>query len=205
MKLPLFIILFISTINYSYTQNYIAIGGGINIAHTNFEGIGSTNLKPAIYSYFSIAPTVSLSSKLNVIFDLEYTAKGAKDETGGSIGGSKSRLSYLSISPELEYRLHKNIGIGLGVYAALRSREDIKTGDSDWVKLKDAHLIKASDYGLDFSLRADYKNIFFKIAYNLGLYNITALSFTDEDGLPIDGVSQKNRAIQIGVGYLLHL
>ncbi|MEM1323431.1 MAG: outer membrane beta-barrel protein [Bacteroidota bacterium] len=199
------------SIHYSIAQTSIGIGGGANFSNVNIkDNWAELDPKTATYFYFGITPRFELNEQFAILADLEFSAKGFKTDNVMMFIGSqpvtaKSRISYLVVSPELEYRLHKNIGVALGGFFGLKTNEEQKFGDQDWISTSEFDTIKEVDYGLEGSIRVNVSSFFIKLAYSYGLRGVGDLIVTDEIGVPMGQLRLRTRTLQLGAGYLLSL
>lgn len=199
----LVLLLVASTIQISYGQFSIGLEGGGVLSNVKYDGGYDFLQRSTSTNYFiSLAPRHSFNKKLSFIADISYIQKGYKVDFRSTSDKSIYRLSYLNITPQIEYKAHKNLGIGLGFYGGSKLKEQLKFPDEDWSKTPG--LFKSLDVGLTGSIRGYYKNFYLKVTYEYGLQNITNAFFTDDTGTFID-TTIKNRSFQIGLGYLLNI
>ena len=104
---------------------------------------------------------------------------------------------------ELNGHDFKNLAVGFGINYGIKLLERSKIDDK-WIEINKVKTIKNTDFGLTGKLKANYKNLFGFVRYNLGLGDINNVVYVDENGQPIEGVKQLNRNLQIGIGYTVY-
>lgn len=195
----LFLVLF--TAFYGQAQFDIGLEGGITLANVDIQSqLGIDNNQTVQYYYAGLSPRYAFGPKISVIAGVAYVAKGYRFENDPAFDDSKFRYSYVDFSAEIEYKVHKAVGIGVGIYDGFKVGEEQKVGGSKWMSTKDFESIKNADFGLVGALRVYYKKFFLKTSYTHGLKNINNINFTDDNGQPIS-IELYNRYFQIGIGY----
>ena len=203
MKLEINVLVFVLLFSqFANAQFSIGIEGGISLSNVRSEGIEEFDNKPIANYFFGLAPQYSVNDKMSIKYNVLYSVKGYQVENGGGIGNSKFRYIYLVLSPQFEYRLHRLFGVSIGPYSGLKLEEEQKMPGSDWSSTKEFDIIKSTDYGIALSVNTYYNNLYFKLAYDFGVQDIVNITFTDNNGQPIE-VENFTRSFQIGIGYLL--
>ncbi len=200
-KKLLFLLLGLFTAHYGQAQFDVGLEAGITLANVDIQSqLGIDNNQTAQYYYAGLSPRYAFGPKVSVIAGVAYVAKGYRIDNGPAFGDSKFRYFYIDFSAEIEYKIHKTVGIGLGLYDGFKVGEAQKFGGDDWIDTKDFKSIENSDFGLIGALRVYYKKFYLNIRYALGLKDINNITYTDDNGQPIE-VELRNRHFQIGIGY----
>jgi len=190
---------------FQFTNAQISLGveGGIKLSNIKFEGLEGVDNQPSTNYFVGISPRYSINKKISINLDINYSTKGYQIGTGGNNDVSKFRYTYLILAPQFEYKLFQIFGVGAGLYTGIKIDEEQKTPGNNWNSTKEFDIIKSIDYGIILSIKAYYKNLYIKFAYDYGLQDIMNLNFTDQNGQPIE-IKNYNRSVQIGIGYLFN-
>ncbi len=150
----------------------------------------------AILGYFAgIGTTIPLHSKLSVKPEVRFTRKGSKTEIN-AIASNTTRLSYIDIPLQLEYRIRPKWSVHGGLQPSLLLGANMKSevnGESSSRSVKDFYrtfdLSGTVGLGYDFN-----KNIGVRLGYDLGLLNVEEQA---------DFRNVYNRSIRLGLQYTL--
>jgi len=146
--------------------------------------------------YFGLTPTFSLTKKLSLLAEVQYSQEGHKvNLTDGQFKNIRLR-----ILPQLEYRLIKPLGLLAGLNVGFQLSELAKVGENPWEDTVTSSL-SSNDAGFTVGARIHVNKFHITARYNQGLKNINELTFTDMNGNPIGEVALKSQHYQIGIGY----
>jgi len=206
----LFFFLAIAGLESANAQINLNFSAGINNSNCKIENLGSTS--SAIISaegrlgYFAaVAPSYQINDKLNLLVDFQYSLKGCNMIVENTDEEIKTRLTYVDIIPEIEFKIIDYLLLGVGFNSGFNVKEAQRLENGGWVNLKESGFVDLFDFGLTGKVKAVYNNFFGFVRYNYGLTNISSIIFTDLTGQTVIQSSQYNRNLQIGVGYSLGL
>lgn len=185
-----------------FGQIGLSFSSGVNYSNCKFEKFGAVSPKGRVGYFFGITPNYQLSKRIQFQVDFQYSLKGYEAGTESISTYSKFSYGYLDIIPEVEFRVQNYLALGVGVNYGIKVKEQIKIGNGDWSE-PIVETINPTDFGLTCKLKANYKNLFGFVRYNMGVKNVTKIVFTNESGQIIEGAEQLNRNLQIGIGYNL--
>lgn len=190
-----------------FGQMGLSFSAGVNNSNCTFKKFEETTPKARFGYFFGVAPSYQISKKMLFQVDVQYSLRGYDIDNENNPTVSGVRYRYLDIIPEVEFSIHKYLALGFGANYGIKLNEQFKTNENgNWSTVSDGlEVIKSTDFGLTGKIKANYKNIFGFVRYNLGLKNISDLTFTDSNGQNIEDAKQLNRNLQIGVGYTFNL
>lgn len=200
-KLLIFFILMLFLQN-SYAQFSIGIEGGVNASKTDVRGyLEDVNEKPFTGFFLGVAPRYTFN-KLTVLADINYSYRGhALGHSGVNAENSKFRYTNVIFSPQIEYRIHKSIGIDLGIYFGFEIDEAVKLlPPENWYSTKESNFRQTPDYGVNIGMKYFYKKLYIKVLFDLGIRNVLNSEVKGKNG---EDVEYYNRSILFGIGYLL--
>jgi len=200
-------LLLLLTLNQLSAQFTIGVHGGINASTTKTHG-RTTALYPEqegrVHYFAGINTAYQLCNKWSAGLDVDFAVRGVGYERTGGVDGnewSNSRRKNLDFTPKVSYQLFKNLDLNLGVYCSFLQRHEVQIGNSDdWIEPFFTYYSK-TDFGLAPGLRFHVGRFSLLASGQIGLKKIAEIEFTNEYGERIDDVHEKNRALQIGLGY----
>ena len=194
-------LLLLLTLNQLSAQFSIGVQGGVNTSTIHFTK-ESRDPKARNHYFAGITTTYEICDKWSVGLDAQYAVRGVGYNVNGdqnSLGAS--RRKNLDFTPKITCQLFKNLDISMGVYQSFLQRHEIQLGDSnDWLEPFATYYSK-TDVGLSPELRFHVGRFSLLASGQLGLKKIAAIEFANENGETIGDVYEKNRALQIGLGY----
>lgn len=113
----------------------------------------------------------------------------------------KSRLLYISILPQIEWKPINSFSIGGGGFYKFLIQEQAGNASSASLQSSNANLYENSDFGLHLTTNTYFKNFSFGINYLHGLKTIDYLRITDSDGNQLAPLKAKNRIFQAKLLY----
>lgn len=174
----------------------------LDITDSNIDGRTSFHL--GITAEFEMSDTFSIQS------ELLYSAQGATEDAGETIGTTvynddyKFKLNYLQIPVMAKFYVSEDLSLEVGPQIGFLLSADVENDystidngtvlDSGSTEIDYKDFMKSVDFGLNFGL--GYKldsGLNFGLRYNLGLNDVY-----DVDG---SNVEIKNRVLQLSVGY----
>ncbi len=173
-------------------QNSISSNSITSAASGPFGG----ESQDAILGYFvGVGTNIPLNENLSAKSELRFTKKGSKTEIN-AIGSSTTRLSYIDIPLQLEYRIKPKWSVHGGLQPSLLLGANMDSeinGASSSRSVKEFYrtfdLAGTLGIGYDFN-----KNIGVRLGYDLGLLNVEEQA---------DFQKVYNRSIRLGVQYTL--
>jgi hypothetical protein len=200
-------LLLLFTLNQLSAQFTIGVHGGVNASTIKTHGpVTAFYPEPEaqVHYFAGINTAYQLCNKWSAGLDVDYAVRGVGYEVTGDADAnalSNSRRKNLDITPKVSYQLFKNLDLNFGVYCSFLQRHEVQIGDSDdWIEPFATYYSK-TDVGLAPGLRYQIGRFSLLASGQLGLKKIAAISFTGENGEEIGGRHEKNRALQIGLGY----
>ena len=142
-------------------------------------------------------PQYSITDKLKFNVSLQFSPKGLKLIDSDS----KWRYTYIDILPEIEYKVFKNVSIGLGMNFGFLQKEETKSNDEEWRSIKFLENTNTKDYGLIFKIQTQIKDVYFNLRCNYGLGDLTDITILGSSGNNIQEINQFNQNFQIAIGY----
>lgn len=174
----------------------------LDITDSNIDGRTSFHL--GITAEFEMSDTFSIQS------ELLYSAQGATEDDGETIGTTvynddyKFKLNYLQIPVMAKFYVSEGLSLEVGPQIGFLLSADVENDystidngtviDSGSIEIDYKDYMKSVDFGLNFGL--GYKldsGLNFGLRYNLGLNDVY-----DVDG---SNTEIKNRVLQLSVGY----
>ena len=174
----------------------------LDITDSNIDGRTSFHL--GITAEFEMSDTFSIQS------ELLYSAQGATEDAGETIGTTvynddyKFKLNYLQIPVMAKFYVSEGLSLEVGPQIGFLLSADVENDystidngtvlDSGSIEIDYKDFMKSVDFGLNFGL--GYKldsGLNFGLRYNLGLNDVY-----DVDG---SNAEIKNRVLQLSVGY----
>lgn len=111
-----------------------------------------------------------------------------------------NRYVNLRFLPEFEYQFSERLSVFTGFAFGIPTRNEFRSGDGDWVEAGDL-LDKEIDVNLSLGGTYSFGKVILNIRYMHGIRDVDEITFTDDNG-EIDSVSgQRNRVVQLGIGY----
>lgn len=189
----------------AYSQFSLGISGGLNLSHSPFNDMVVFNTGYRSAYFLGVTPKYHLNSHLAILSDIEYSVKGFESKGNNIQLDSESRYTYLDFSPEITYHLADFLSLGMGGYIGFKLDEEQRIAGGEWSSTKDLEFIKSTDFGLVGSIRGNLHNFFLVMSYQHGLQDISNLQYTDPNGEPLTSGKQRNRNIQLGIGYFIEI
>lgn len=186
-------------------QLSVGIQGGFNSSTIYFSGLPSgVSHQPRAKNYYFAGITTSypLGTKWSVGLDAQYAVRGVGFEQQENANTTtNSRRKNIDLTPKVSYQLLKNVDLHFGIYHSFFLRHEIQLGNTDnWVEPFAIYYAK-TDFGLSPGLRFHIGRFSLLASGQIGLKSIAKIDFTNENGEIIENVHEKNRAIQLGLGY----
>lgn len=184
-----------------FSQSYFSVGAGTNI-----------NLGESSQSYSS---STTFGSLVEFNFNREYGKflfrPGIQAEliywNHQRIGlisipeaPIKSRLLYISILPQIEWKPINSFSIGGGGFYKFLIQEQARDPYSSSLQSSNANLYENSDFGLHLTANTYFKNFSFGINYLHGMKTILPISITSNGNL-LAVLKAKNRIFQARLLY----
>ncbi len=203
MKTLIIPVALLMCIQITHAQFSLGIEAGANFSVVKFSGLDEADPEFAFGMNAGIAPRYSFDDHISVLADISYSMKGYRLAYALDDDVSLNyRNTYLTLTPQLAYRITEFLGISAGPFLGIKLYEGTRLLDNDWVNTGDLELIESTDYGFMVALRAFLDRFYLKVAYEHGLQDIGNVSYTDIDGNSMD-VKTYTRNIQVGLGYLI--
>lgn len=155
----------------------------------------------------------AISERWALPIDVQFSQRGYYYNTPGSYiildnqlaiyrGRVDSRIGYLDVIPQIEFRPIKPIGIAVGPYLSARLAESIRYGDVvDWTSTKDNKLFEDVDFGLSGKLSGNLGPVTVFASYLFGLADMANIPLVDEQGQDLGILAAKSRAVLVGAGW----
>ncbi len=186
-----------------FGQFSLDVLGGINIASQTIENFETADPTANTYFFAGVSAGYLCKSKVRFFSDLLYSQKGFKDGDKIEYSPSSYRFNYIDVLPQIEYRVHRNIGVFVGVDFGINISEEQKvSGANDFVKFE-GDVVKSFDFGLIGGIRAQLGALSLFARYNPGLTNVNNQTFTDQNGFDFNTVKIRNMNLQFGLQYAL--
>jgi hypothetical protein len=190
------IILFL--INIVNSQINIQVSGGIDLSTVSYDGPDVIN--PQIFKGYHLE--LNFQHELGENFNLnilgQYLSRGYLIKNSN---GSGVKRNYIDLQPELSFKPLINTEIGIGLYFGVLHSFYSKSSNGDWQNLADIGITDKNDHGLSFLIRQSINHVVLYLRYKYGIQKLNEIMYTDINGNPIGSSTEKNRQIQIGIGY----
>lgn len=199
MKKIFYVVLTILAINSNLNSQHISLGleGGINNSDVKSSGFDDFTTKPVINYFVGVTTVINTSSRIKFATDVNYSVKGYE------FGVSRSRFNYLMANPMILLEINKNFDLGIGGYYGFKLNESQKGQNTGWFSTDEINFIKSSDYGITGIVKVNFRQLYIKLGYEIGIQNIQDEVFTDENGMPIN-YEFNNRNFRLGLGYMIN-
>ena len=201
----LFILLLLTATKLASLQAQVGVWGfaGANISNVHFPD--SAGIDEKYESNFSAGFSFRKTGegRISYLADLAFAPKGYSYSVSVPYEQKvRFRYFYLDLAPQLQYRLTNVLSISAGPYGSLKLKERINAGDG-WKKPLSlvGEFRDDTDFGFIASARAGFGQFTFALSYLHGLQNVSDINFTDENGVPIVKAYERNRAVQLTLGY----
>jgi Outer membrane protein beta-barrel domain len=177
----------------SIGQVSFGVKGGINVNEiaskeipTSFAYLFET--EASIGFHFGLFTKLKLGKKFDLIPELQFSQRGYKIVSGGT--KSNLNIGYLELPILLSYSI-KFLSIEIGPNISYRITSTV-----------DAY--KDFDFGLNGGIRVKLTDNFFASSrYYYGISAISEFEFRDVNNQFLGKVTEHNRTIQIGIGYII--
>lgn len=195
-KSVLTLILCLFLVFTSEAQTKLRLITGVNSSHASVSDF-IMNKPTALLGYFGgLQAEHKINRFIGLSTDLQVSRKGSNFQIDAT-NVSTHKYLYLDILPELNLYLLNNLSIGAGGNIATRLKDEyIYRGQSQESGAKDF------DYGVTTSVKYNFKKVLFFARYNLGLGKTIDISGIIDNNTSFE-YWQKNRNIQVGLGYQL--
>jgi len=193
------LILFLFSFQSVCAQFSFGADAGLTLSTAKYIGLEAMESYQSGY-YVNLSPRFELGENTRIISDLSYSQKGFQLEGAFNVIPTQFKISYLNLSPKIEYRLMESLGIGAGVYVGWRINQIQKLAGIAWERSKIS--AKSFDLGISSSLRYYLDRFNFNVAYEYGLTDVSNFLYTDQNGQPIGNSEVFNRSFKFGIGYL---
>lgn len=194
MRIGFSFLLFVAITKSSVSQVSFGVKGGLNLTKTIYNNlpIGFTSDNEPVWTsglHVGVYGQVKLSENLSLIPELQFSQRGYKVTYASTNVSSSIRINYLELPLLLSYRI-KPIGIEFGPNISYKLSSTL------------ANAYKDFDFGLEGGLRAYLsEKVFITARYYYGIATIGEIVFFDSRGRTLGSVTERNRAIQFGIGY----
>ena len=191
---------FFLLIQITNSQISVGVQGGINLATQKFskELIINGELTLNQYYFFGASIKSKETEKISLILNMQYSQKGYK--ISSQLGDSEFRGSYLDLLPEIECMVAKNFAASIGAYAGLLIKEEFALNQGKFKK-PIIEITEKVDFGVHAALKYYIKDFYILGRYEFGIAKVTDLPFTDGTGSILENSNQRNRVLQLGVGF----
>ena len=200
-------LLLLLTLNQLSAQFTVGIHGGVNASATKIHGPLNAlfpESEARVHYFAGINTAYQLCNKWSAGLDLDFAVRGVGYEVSGDADAtevSNSRRKNLDVTPKVSYQLFKNLNLDLGIYYSFLLRHEVQIRDSnDWIE-PFATYYANTDVGLAPGLRYQIGRFSLLASGQLGLKKIASFTYTSENGEEIGERHEKNRSLQIGLGY----
>lgn len=193
--------LFVCSLTPLTAQVQIGVTAGVNLAEVRFDGNGeyAPPAELANYVFYGASLSVPMAGKFNLLVDITHSRKGYKSPNPAINLTEFIGITYIDVSPAVEFRPIRFIGISLGGYFGFKLKDQVKT--AEWRDIEIADFSKTNDLGVTAAVRGYFKNFFLMAGYNFGLQNVIEFEATDLNGANIGLWEGNNRVAQIAAGY----
>lgn len=185
-----------------HAQFGFGLSAGLNNATVEFNENFFSSDPVSRQGYFvGVAPYYKLSKQTRVVLNLQYSHKGYGRFALDDPASTSWRYSYLDLIPEVEYDFLSFLTLGVGANLGFKTEEAFREAREDWDRNPSFNTIKEMDWGLSGKAAIKLGRVSAFVRYNWGVMNVNNLRWTDVNGSPIEDASQRNRNVQIGLGY----
>lgn len=198
--------------NLSNAQLSIQFLGGANFSNLHIadkEVRELTNHKAARGFFGGIGLTYALNPEFKIALEAQYSQKGYQMDLQPIQRKQLRRAHYIDFLPGIQYSPVDFLVVGGGINLGFTFDEKIKfspetTGlparqdDDIWQEPLSIDYDNL-DIGVHGLIGVKFKDLMLFARYNLGLTNLSGITITDAQGLPIRTISEYNRNIQVGI------
>ena len=181
---------------------------GPNYSHyLDIVNLESLETRPVLSSHIGLVALIPGPSTkgANYLFQAEVLFSSKSTLTNSKFQGinpeSTVELSFIS-TPFLIKRMFGRFGVLTGVEPAFRVRQRVK-GDGNFEKIDIISFGNKFDIGLSGGIDYRMKNVSLSLRYTHGLRDIFDITFTDQNGEPLEDFEGKNyaRVYQFSIAY----
>jgi opacity protein-like surface antigen len=184
-------------------QIKLNLGGGINNAHVGLSGDLGVEVENSFRTdyFISLRPEYSLSEDLSVSMDVQYSRKKYMTRPSFFITEEdvKTRMSFIEVIPQIEYRLLPYLGLYGGWGVAYRLNEMNKWDDNWRESVIPLSKKYTPSWVIGMRVRPTAK-LSLHIHFSGNISDFYDIEFTDVNGNPLD-IRSRLTNIQVGLSY----
>jgi len=201
-RLFLVLMLIFYFIKTGHSQFSAQISSGVDASSVNYEGLSTINPKTILGYHGEFNLCYEIGERVNLIIATQFTSRGFLIENSN---GSGYRRNYLDFQPELSIEPFNNMEFGAGIYYGLLISSQYRASNEEWVNLLAFQHTDLNDLGLSLLFRQSIGNVVLYVRWKHGIRNLNKIVYTDNKGTPIANSRERNRQLQVGVGYRFNL
>ena len=208
MKTFIFVLTFFAFLAYEATaQSSFNLEGGLNFATVEITGLSPVEPQLRKGYFLGFRHDILLNEKLSFNYSLQYTQDGYADNRSIGISaptvieGIEYRYQYFRFIPHIEFQPYSAIGIFVGPNLGAGFKEEVRSNETRWFDAGSDDFIEHVDFGLTVGARCHLNRITISASYNHGLTKNYNRNRSSVNGGEFTRDYEKNRSIQIGVGY----
>lgn len=195
-------ILFFGKSSIAQDNMLIGIESGINFSTQKADIDNEIDYGYLAGIHTGLSGAYSLTEKWFININFQYSQEGLKTN---NVQDAQIRLHYFRFIPSIEFKPISCLALLVGINSSILIGERIRSGDEGAWNRTVVGINKRFDSGGQVGTRFYIKDFYFSANYYLGLNNILNVTYTDENGNPLDDASVKNRNFQLGLGYRISI
>ncbi len=199
----IFILFALSARSLSAQFNF-GVEGGVNsstIHYRNLPSNSNIDPNPRLHYFAGARATYAFSGKWSAGLGAQYALRGVGYDANSPSETREFRRNCIDLTPQVSWQALKWLELNLGVYQTFTRKTEIRLFDSDDWLVPFFQYYDKTDFGIAPGIRFKYGHFYLSVSGQIGLQTIAALGYYDDSGVYREDIYEKNRALQLGVGY----
>ena len=185
-------------------QLNLGVEGGLVASTIHFRHLpagANIHASGRLHYFAGLHPAYHFSEKWAVGLDIHYAVRGEQFNVESASEVHEYRRRCLDLTPHISWQAYKWLDVNMGIYHSFLGNTELRFFDSDeWLSPLYMYYDE-TDFGLAPGFRAHCGHFYLTLSGQIGLKTIAGFGYYDDSGTFKSDVREKNRSLQIGVGY----
>jgi len=188
-------------------QSSFSLEGGLNFSKVKMTNSAIFDPQFRAGYFLGIRHNIPMNEKISFNYTFQYTQDGYANNIMPEINSPENleevefRYHYFRLIPHIEFHLNSKIGLFAGPNLGAGFKEELRANKGKWIDVGEDKFIENVDFALRLGARYHIKRFTISANYNHGFTKFRNINETDENGVDLGLVNERNRSIQIGLGY----
>lgn len=185
-------------------QFNLGIEGGLLASTVHLQNLpddAHIDADARLHYFAGLHPTYDFAGKWSVGLDVHYAVRGEQFNAESTSEVHEYRRSCLDLTPHISWQALKWLDVNFGVYHSFLGHTELRFFETDdWLSPLYQYYDE-TDFGLAPGFRLKHGHFYLLLSGQIGLKTIAGFGYSDSSGEYKSDVKEKNRSLQLGIGY----